>query len=420
MVHTRPDVRARCGTAGMALTAWALLVAVDLAVQPARGLANPEGTDYPAYVTGARLLREHAGAALYTFEAQLRAQTALLGHSPTTGLSTYAYPPLMAWLLQPLAALPLTTGLAIWEAILLAAAIGAVAVFRTLLPAAWSPWRRTGVALACGGLLAGNDGVAFAQPTPLILLAVALAAQRLTRGGDSVMAGALLAAALCKPQLFWLLPPALVAARAWRTTAGLLAGAAVWLASSVLLVGVDGVVRLVRDFIPAAYTAQARAGAGLPSILIAVGFPEAHALASGAALALPAIAALVLVRRPLRRDPALAAALGIAVSALLSPHALGRDLALLAVALVLLASRRTAVMTGLAVLQGGAFLVDDRWQGAPLHLETATTVAALAVILVGTARGDRRAGAPGGTVTTEAVPRGADLPAASGEQLLAG
>ena len=135
--------------------------------------------------------------------------------------------PIVAWLLQPFAALPF------WASYALAAALGvvasAVALVTWLRRLGWrSPLRWTGLALVSWPALLG----VFSGQFDLLLLALLIAAVIAATDGHDVLAGALCAAAaVVKPHVLWPLPLLLVACqlpdrRAAARTAGAAAAVA--------------------------------------------------------------------------------------------------------------------------------------------------------------------------------------------------
>lgn len=123
----------------------------------------------------------------------------------------YLNPPLLAWLLVPLAGLPFEILFAAW----LLASVTALG---------WSAWIcGTGWrgALAAAAFLPCFVALGSGQVAPLLLLAVVFAV-RLERGGRSIAAGLALSLLAVKPQLGLLVPVALIAAGRWRLLASVL------------------------------------------------------------------------------------------------------------------------------------------------------------------------------------------------------
>ncbi|HEX6493241.1 MAG TPA: hypothetical protein VF112_06990, partial [Candidatus Dormibacteraeota bacterium] len=111
------------------LAGWALLGAlllIRLLHAPLEALRGG-GSDYVSFATGSRILAS-GSRCLYCLGAQADAQASVLGYRPgpsATGFPhIYANLPLAAWLLRPVAALPLWTGMAVF---LLASAVAMLA-----------------------------------------------------------------------------------------------------------------------------------------------------------------------------------------------------------------------------------------------------------------------------------------------------
>lgn len=114
----------------------------------------------------------------------------------------FVYPPPMLLLLQPLKALPRTAAYLSWVAL----SVGAFVSAASILARRWAPL----IVLCPPVVFAGVTG-----QTSLLLGAAILTG--LAQFRRPWLAGALLGAALCvKPQLLFLLPVGLLAARAWR------------------------------------------------------------------------------------------------------------------------------------------------------------------------------------------------------------
>jgi hypothetical protein len=373
--------RPRLTPAALALIAWAAVVAALLVFQPVRAIASQQGGDWTSFAMGGRLLHEGFGAALFDPDSQLRVQTALVGGPPPGGLNPYPLFPLFAVLIQPLALLPLSLSTPIWIGLMAACLLASVAVLDDLLPAAWSESRRLLVGFTTVLLLPLVDSLGWAQVTPLLLLLLALAVRHAARHGDSVVVGLLLAGVALKPQLVWLVLPGLLMTRSWRTLGGFAAGAAVWGASTIALVGPAGIGKWIGTLIPDQYVGQTAVGSSLPGMLTALGVPTRAAFAAAVVLACCALGLLWRSRSRLQDDLPLLIAIGVTLSALCSPHAFPRDMALVAVALVLTAARRPATACSAAMVIGAAYLIDfqvtGRWKG---DLVGVAVIAALAMV----------------------------------------
>lgn len=195
------------------------VVLVDLAlynlVQLAFFLRGGRYPDLRLFWGAARLVMAHGPGAVY---------------GPQPGAPwPYLNPPLLAWLLVPLAGLPFGIVFAAWL-FASAAALGCSAAL------SGTGWRG---ALSAAAFLPTFIALGSGQVAPLLLLAVILAVQ-LEREGRSVAAGAALSLLAVKPQLGLLVPIALVAAGRWRLLASVIPIWTVIGALTIAALGADG------------------------------------------------------------------------------------------------------------------------------------------------------------------------------------
>lgn len=171
------------------------------------------------------------------FELFWNAARAVLAHGPGAVYAAqpgapwpYLNPPLLAWLLAPVALLPFNVAFGLWI-VASAAALGWAA---RLCGAGW--WG----ALSAAAFLPSFVALGSGQVAPLLVLALAGMA-RLEARDRWAPAGVLLAVAAVKPQLALLVPVALLAAGRWRAVA-LAAGLGVVVAAlTVAALGPDGI-----------------------------------------------------------------------------------------------------------------------------------------------------------------------------------
>lgn len=192
----------------------------DLSMQTADGLTNgkgrPFGDDFVNYWAGAHFALTGRVASLYDQDAYHAFQEALAG--ATIAQYHFSYPPVTALLLAPLGLLPYVPAFAVWTLggiVLLGLALKAW----TGRPTAWL------AAVAAPGTLINAVGGQNGTYT-----AAALGGGLAILDRRPLLAGALFALLVAKPQLALLLPLALLAGRRWATLA---AGAAV--AAALLL-----------------------------------------------------------------------------------------------------------------------------------------------------------------------------------------
>lgn len=143
----------------------------------------------------------------------------------------YASPPLLAWLVAPLTALPVPAAYVIWTVLSVAAL-----VFAWLVASPYVGLARITLLLAALGLGPVLMTLYFGQPT-LIVLALVAAAWWLTTRNRPWAAGALIATALfLKPQAVILLPAAILVSGRYRTFAAVaVAGTVLGLLTAIVL-----------------------------------------------------------------------------------------------------------------------------------------------------------------------------------------
>lgn len=362
-----------------AAAALAVLGTGEAAAQAVRAARFTDHTDYPGVAAAARMLGS-GSRCVYCLPAEAHAQTQLLGHPPDIGVMPFANPPLAAWLLRPVAALPLHTGAAVFLAISLVAMAISVVLLGRLLPSL-PVGRRLLIGVAAATVAPGLSALTYVQWAPLLLLAAA-GAVLLAGWADGLACGALLSLLLVKPQVVWLVVPALLLAGRWRTLAAMVPGALVWAVTTLAFVGVGGLGDWYRSNVQLDVGDSVKT-AGVPGLLVQLTGHTGISLPAAVLCALAAVALLWRLRARLSADPALAVATGLALSLVASPHDFGADLMLLAPLVVLLARRRPEVaisaMAGLAVLT----LAGGDVPGAGLHALELGVILATVVAAVG-------------------------------------
>jgi hypothetical protein len=337
------------GTA-VATVATLVIVSVAFAVH---GLANPLGTDYLATVTGARLMAT-PDACLYCLGDQIRVQADLL-HQPIGTPDAFFGPPAIALIARPFPYMPASAGFAVF---LLFSLVAVVAVYRMAwrlldgfqtvrwgsvaligasvisLPAAWNYW--------------------LGQWDALLLLPAFGGAVLLARGRPFA-AGMLLSLLLMKPQTVWLLPLVLLIAGQWRLVGGMAVGAALWVATSLLLAPAGQLALW-----PAYVLARG------PAVSASIGFPGLISLLAGSQIGFPVAlvsatfgcAAAFLARKRLRHSPLLALALGLVLSFVCAPHIFAYDLIIVSVPIIILAMGNLEAALLCTLLLNAAYLLD--------------------------------------------------------------
>jgi hypothetical protein len=315
--------------------------------------------DYLAIASAGRLV--HAGSSCLSCPGALAAaQAQLLGYTPATSATfpvAFVNPALMAWLIQPLAMLSLNAGADLFIAINVAAmALSAVILVRRVRPAMGGLLAACLVITVVFSLEAGT-GILLGQSDGLMLLAATLALEAVDRH-RRVLAGLLLAPLLLKPQLVWLLPPVLIAARQWRMLGALAVDGVVVLLGSIAVAGPAHLLDAVGVVTAPSYVHLDLQSNSIPALIARPLESNAAAWVAALALAAVAVAAMAVNRARLRAHPTVAVATGIGLSVLLSPHLGDYSLMLLAIPVAVLAPRAGALVLGLVAAYTVASLVN--------------------------------------------------------------
>ena len=326
--------------------------------------------DYLAIASAGRVV--HGGSScVYCAGSLAAAQAQLLGYTPASSSTfpvPFVNPALMAWLIQPLALLPMQTGTDLFVAVnVVAMALAATILIRRASPRLGGPLAACVVVIVVFSLEAGT-GIRLGQSDGIMLLAATLAIEALARG-RSVIAGLLLVPLLLKPQLVWLVPPVLVVARQWRMLGALVAGAAVVVLGSIAVAGPAHLLDATGLVTASAYAHLDLQGNAIPALVARPLASNAAAWVVALALAAVAVAAMVVWRDALRRNMVPAVAIGVGLSVVLSPHLGDYSLMLLAIPVAVLAPRAPA----LALVLVGAYTAASLFN--PLQPLNESTVA---------------------------------------------
>ncbi len=344
---------------GIAAGVCAAYLLVRSAADLRTAFGGGTAVDYLAIASAGRLV--HAGSScLYCASGLASAQTQLLGYAPAISPTfpvPFVNPALMAWLIQPLATLPLQTGADLFIALNVAAmAVSSTILARRVSPALGRPLAVCLVITAVFSLEAGT-GILLGQSDGLMLLAATLAVEAADRNRP-VLAGLLLAPLLLKPQLIWLLPPTLIVARQWRLLATVAAAAVIVVLGSIAVAGPAHLLDAVGLVTASSYAHLDLQSNSIPALIARPLASNPAAWAVATLLAVVAIGFMWRLRGRLRENPIATVALGIAVSVLLSPHLGDYSLMLLAVPLAVMAPRAQRLALGLAAAYTAASLVN--------------------------------------------------------------
>ncbi|HEX6492657.1 MAG TPA: glycosyltransferase family 87 protein, partial [Candidatus Dormibacteraeota bacterium] len=285
-----------------AAVALAALGAGEALAQAVRGWRGAPHSDFVGVATAGRML--NAGSrCIYCLPAEAHAQTQLLGHPPDIGVMPYANPPLAAWLLRPVAALPLSAGVAVFLAISVVAMAVSSLLLARLMPAL--PGRtRLVVAAAAATVAPGLTALTYVQWAPLLLLA-AVGAVLLVDWRGGIACGLLLSLLIAKPQDVWLVVPALLLAGRWRTLAAMASGALVWAVTTLAIVGVGGLGEWYRSNVQMDVGDSVKT-AGVPGLVAQLTGHPGMSFPVAVVCALAAVGLLWRLRDRLHADPALA------------------------------------------------------------------------------------------------------------------
>jgi hypothetical protein len=370
------DIASRALLVGVVLLMAAVAVGAAIA-QAVRGAQALGATDALVFQAAGRIIAAHG--CVYCLATEGSAQLALLGgHLQANGVEAFNNPPLMAWLVQPVAGLSLSAYTALSVLVEAAALLVGLVMARRLLAGSVDlPVPPMVVAVALVAPLPGLETLVFAQWVGLMLVAL-LGAYFLVRANHGFAAGLALSLLLVKPQDIWLVPIVLIAARAWPVLRGLAVGAGAWLLTSALMVSPGTLAHLIGTL--GQNQSQIPFTSGLPGIAAAFAGSDWGIIVAPLGIAF-ALAALPLHDR-LRRDPLLALDVGIALSLLFSPHVFSADLLLVGAVLVDIGRRdlKVAVIGALIldaayVLQGPLFHTAGHIEAVALLCVTAMVVA---------------------------------------------
>lgn len=222
------------GIAGGALAA-AIYAVFDVYSWAAATAADRFHNDFTFYYAAAKIGLAHGWSSIYDLGLQ-QAQLNAMGSGITIAeLARYISPPPLAWLALPFTTLPFAAAYWAWSALMLAALAGA-----WYFAAPGSGRLRVVLLVAAIAWLPVIYGLQLGQPGFLVALGVA-GSYLLLRADRPFWAGLALGALVFKPQLAFLLPLALLAARRDRAFAGSVAALGVLGLASAAALGASGV-----------------------------------------------------------------------------------------------------------------------------------------------------------------------------------
>ena len=297
----------------MVLTGTTILVAFNVSDDLLFIHRAPRATDFYLYYLSAQIGHVLGTAQAYNPMVFLPALMASSGRSVP-----YLNPPLVAWLVTPLTALPFETALTIWR---IALAGSALLTWRLAAPGN-GLWRWAHLS-AAASIYILYLGFRLGQVTLIVVAALAVC-WWLIRHNRPLLAGVALAAITLKPQFAFLVPFTLLAAGYWRVVAGFLLVSVPLTIVCLLTMGSQG----IHDFLTSSNLAHDMVGVHQVTVLNAVGWlPLVVAISASAA-----VIVLITAYRSPRQGPELPIAAGIIGTLLVSPYINGFDLAALVLA----------------------------------------------------------------------------------------
>ncbi|HEY1456784.1 MAG TPA: glycosyltransferase family 87 protein [Candidatus Dormibacteraeota bacterium] len=191
--------------------------------------------DFTFYYAAARIGVAHGWSSIYDLNLQ-QIELNRIGSGITIAqLARYISPPPVAWSALPLTPLPYPFAYWAWSALLVAAL---VLTWALASPGSGRP--RVIHLVAAVGWLPVIYGLQLGQPGLFVALGVA-ASYALLRRGHDLWAGVALGVLILKPQLAFLVPPALLFARRDRAFAGCVAALGALAAVSAIALGPGGI-----------------------------------------------------------------------------------------------------------------------------------------------------------------------------------
>jgi hypothetical protein len=345
-----------------------MLVAVlgtALVMEAHREVTDPGDSDAIALVAGGRLVVSDP-TNLYSPVAQERTEAVLL-HIPARDhfIAPFTNVAAGALLLSPFAHTDLwvATEISVFVSTLLFA-LALLLAFRLLAPVSSGSVQLAIAIATVMNIPAVEAIVQWDSLMTVALLGSVLLAGRRQYG----WAGLVLATLILKPQVLWLVVPALIAARSWRYLGGLLAGSAAWIAVSVVITGPAGFAAFL-NLVASTYPGQTDRSIGLPSLVSAVTGSGGAGFVTAACLGAIAVAVIFRFRGVLRGRPVAAVAVGLDLSLLCSPHVTTEDFMLVALPIALIARRWPLLALGEAIAISVVEIVQLQLPSGAQHLQ---------------------------------------------------
>jgi hypothetical protein len=225
-----------------ALLAFAIATYIPIIAHgdpPFDAFGHPVAIDFTAHVTAGKMALSGDLHELYDVRRQWEVQQQFLGSQHPEFVHYYISPPFVAYFYAPLAALPYTTAAGMWTALTIVLLVFSLRLLWPLVP----NLHRYGfgaVLVACFSTWPVIELLVDGQDSAISLL-VLVAGLWFLRGRQDSFAGGILGFGVFKPQLFFLIPVLLLLQRRWRALIAWLTTASILTASSIAMVGPDGI-----------------------------------------------------------------------------------------------------------------------------------------------------------------------------------
>ena len=194
-------------------------------------------TDYPAFLTGWKMVVTGQTAHLYDLAAQAKVQHALINGSFKNDVLPFNYPPYIASIFGGLGRVSLTTGYWIWAATNVALAGVLLILLRRITRLVGTEWKRYALwVMAVAPLWAAFIGGVFSLWITVGVAGFVLA----TLEGRQFSAGIWLGLVAFKPQYLPVLIVFMITRRMWKALAGAATVGATLFAVSIPTVGIEG------------------------------------------------------------------------------------------------------------------------------------------------------------------------------------
>jgi hypothetical protein len=194
-------------------------------------------TDYPAFLTGWKMMVTGQSAHLYDLAAQTKVQHALINGSFKNDVLPFNYPPYIATIFGGLGRISLTTGYWIWAATNVALAGVLLVLMRRITRLVGSEWKRYALwVLAVAPLWSAFIGGVFSLWVTVGVAGFVLA----TLEGRQFSAGIWLGLVAFKPQYLPVLIVFMITRRMWKALAGAATIGVTLFAVSLPTLGIEG------------------------------------------------------------------------------------------------------------------------------------------------------------------------------------